>query len=39
MLISTVNCTKITRDRPGQPAYEICTIERDSDHLNFDLLG
>jgi len=26
--ISTVNCPEITKDRPGQTAYEISSIER-----------
>jgi len=26
--ISTLNCDKMTGDRPGQPAYEIFSIQR-----------
>jgi len=26
--ISKVNCAEMARDRPGQPAYEIFSIER-----------
>jgi len=40
--ISTVNCAEIIKDRPGQFAYKMFSIERTFKHFNrlsFDLLG
>ena len=37
--ISRVNCTQMARDRPGQPAYEIFSIDVDFSNLSPDPLG
>jgi len=37
--ISTLNCDEMAGVRPGQPAYEICSIKRNFSSLSPNFLG